>query len=734
MKNRRFLQALIFILIVAIKPVCANEQEVAVISGNLDFGDFKQNQRSLSALLHQTVTAVALQNNLKVSTLLFQNDQCDTSFCGYQSLNDLINNESLPSVALVINVNAGLSTGIQAVDLVSQQVLSSITIELGESVLAEPNLSKSAQSAYAKALEQAISDASLLVIQQLKENKKSYQISFNVEALTQTELQYIETKLRSFSAQIGGEFTLLKNQVAQSWLFSGGLNEGWFLQYDSEFRLISTATPTQVWQSFTQVINDANLSITIEGNTITVARKGPAFLLQKLLLTLLIVILIYALLNYIWWQFVSAKLQILDAQKHATRWLKLYQLWLYSPFYIPLDIKRQALDLKQQLNLSQQYSLEIKQALSKQQVEQAKYLLSQLSATDRSFAELSELKKEIEQQEKQVLSQSNQTLQVKECLSSAVNALTQGQNYQAYYFCYLAKKHCQTEQYQEIAAIDKLLQKIASRAKQNLQEASAETVANLIVKKSLESPDSGAEMTAVGRHYLLSNHKQIQIGRDNNTLRTDQECLYVPVNHSAVSSFHKHLKIENAKGLFTALDLGSKNGTWLNQTLLDGHPRVLETEEIISLSAKQGTTPLQFCISTDSINQSLKIELDKTNAVLFDRSHLINVWNNFIDITSSDFWLVGAGIYLCFDNKQGLYFSHLHELSKSPLVLAKIFHKDTWKIRPEQDDPLSNRLVINDATLIGEVVLESSTKIDYQQHSIQLSYASDKGLIENQYA
>jgi hypothetical protein len=707
----------------------ASEHQLVVLNGNINFANFEQDKTSLSAMLHQTVTGIALQNNLKVSNWSPANGQCDSSFCGYSSLAQLqaaVLSQSAseamdvsPSISVIINVNGDASLGIQAVDLVSQELLSSIKLNLPEQLASTSSLNE-----YTSALEKTVSDASLLVFQQLKQSKKLYQVLLKFKELSKDETQAIQSKLTGLASHMSAKLELKNSSVSNAWL--GG---NWFLQFDSQFELLSQSTPTRVWQSITPVTQELDLIVSFDNNEILVTRQGTAFMAQKSALIALVLLVMYLLVNYVWWQIMSVRLQVLSTQSEVSRWLMLYKRWYYSPFYLPDTIKRQAVDIKQQQSLCQQYTSQIKQALLQQNWQQAQSLLTQVKSLDQSHESIPELEQAIASHNQTQQSLERQNDQVKSALSSAVSALSQGNVYHAYYFCHLAKAQCSSTQYQEIAALDKLLMKISAAIEDKIDSHGIKRKANITVAyKGLETLSikdrASQESQKSGIKEVISTAKQLQIGRGNSLIHNDATTLDIHVNHGAVSSLNKHCKIEYQNGVYLCSDLGSKNGTWLNQSLLDTQAQIIEQQAVLSLSAKQATTPLQFRISTDAINQSLKLQLDKENITLYDKAQLNRVWRDFHQIESTHYWLAGEGIYLCYDVLDGFHFCHLHQLESKESILAKLYFEKSWRLSPQKSDEMQDKLFINDAPLIGEVLLDASVNIRFNKTSLSLEYDS----------
>jgi hypothetical protein len=450
MKSPKAMFTLIFLLMFSslYNDLKASEHQLVVLNGNINFANFEQDKTSLSAMLHQTVTGIALQNNFKVSNWSPANGQCDSSFCGYPSLAQLqatvlsqSSSEAMdlsPSISIIINVNGSASLGIQAVDLISQELVSSIKLNLPEQLASTPSLNE-----YASAIEKTAADASLLVLQQLKQNKKLYQVLLNFKDLSKDETQAIQSKLTGLASRMSAKLDLKSSSVSNAWL--GG---NWFLQFDSQFELLSQSTPTQVWQSITPITQELNLLVSFDNNEIVVARQGTAFMAEKSALIMLMFLVMYMLVNYVWWQIMSARLQVLSTQSEVSRWLMLYKRWYYSPFYLPVNLKRQAVDIRQQQSLCLQYVSQINQALLQQNWQQAQNLLTQVKSIDQSHESIPDLEQAIASHNQSQQNLERQNDQVKSALSSAVTALSQGNVYQAYYFCHLAKTQCSATQYQ----------------------------------------------------------------------------------------------------------------------------------------------------------------------------------------------------------------------------------------------------------------------------------------------
>lgn len=722
---------LLLAIVVSFNTVASSEKHrVVVLNGSVNYGIFENNKKTLNALIQQTVTSIALQNNLKVVTWDSSYGACEKSFCGYQNadrLNDaLLEQGSKPSISLLVHVNDLSSVGIQAIDLLSREIVSSITLDLPKELLTRPT-----QNQYTVALERVVSDVGLLVIQQIRNSKHLYKFELSFVDLTQTETQALQANLNTLGERVDSDIDLIRSEVVSAWL-----TDNWFLLFDSTFSVTTSISPTEFWQLLVPITEKSALSMTFNDSNITVSRKGTAFLFQKILISVVTVASVYLIINYLWWQFMSARLQVLSAQNRVSKWLSIYHLWHYSPFVLPQVIKTQAYDIKQQKKLCDQYSLEIQKAIDSQRWQQANDWLSQLKTIDREHWEIFELEQVISNGIHSENSLSLNTSQVKLSLSSAVNALSQGSIYHAYYYCHSAKKQCNSTQYQELAAIDKLLVKVSKAVTDRLLKQDINTHAELRVVS--QNISTGISTKLANLNYVLSNKKRIQLGRGHQALSDSSAYLpdtcFFQIKHSAVSSFHKHLLISKEHGEFFCSDLGSKNGTWLNQSFLDERLTPILQNDTISLSAKQGATPVQFLISTDKVNQSLLLQLDKANVSLFDKGQLTSIWRNFNEIESTDFWLVGEGIYVCFDDTEGLYLCHLYQLSNVDLVIAKIIHDGAWHIVPDENEQLIESLYINDALLVGKVCLESNVSIRYRHATLTFKYDTHQKLTESDHA
>jgi len=641
---------------------------------------------------------------------------CQQGLCGQNSSEALIQmvRESMGNVSLVILYSIDSSSGVlmQAFDPLNRKLTFSVEL---------PFIG-SQQSISDAQIRRSLLDASYLLIKQIKSQKRVFNVAFSLSGFSQSQLSMLFDIFKSLDVKPSDvRLTRSELDVASPSLFSHWQTN------TATFSVATSATATQVWQMLQQAKQqkDVNMNIAFNEDPLEFNLQGigDPFAIQKLMVAAASLLVIYLLISFTIFLIYSRRLAVYAQHRRMTDWAMLYQKWKQLPVYVPKKLSHFAVEVQQDIKLASELIVVSQDMLNQDDKSAALAHLERAKAIDIAHTKILPLDDLLNASSQNKYLETERLADLKQHVQKSVSCLHQAQFPQAYYYAYSAQQLCNIDEYQERAAIKKLLQKIDSAAIANINNLTL-TITNTEVET--EQICHGRRVTTCissASHCLIGRPLMPQTPDDSNGLS-------IPINHPSASRIGRQCKIEVTQQQFFLCDQNSSNGTWLNNKKISPKlAQALKTQDTIALANQDDLSPLIFVCKLDEQQQSLMISLDPKISEFHDIPILQNTWHDLPHILNRQWWLVGQGLYLCAKSgdeenqktleknlqtaKNGLYWANLNEIETTAQVLGVLEFGLGWYFSPDKGLIKSRALCLDETIMLGKVRLREHNQISF---------------------
>lgn len=635
-------------------------------------------------------------------------DDCTQALCGQETLDKAfaVITKKAPNVQLVIVYS--LNRSLAGVYSLNYRLLDPLSFAIRHSnslnglSIANQNEAFAAGQALGRDIELHLQTTALINT-----------FSLTLSGFLLDELAGLSTYILSNSPQ--SKLLLLNSREQDHWVTSALIS--------NEYQLQSKLSASQLKQLLQQYFNRQNLEVsaqyTLKKQQLNIQRLGNPNA-PSLITTLIIALLLLALLaGLVRRQYLHFYLQEYTRKRNAEAWLSCYEKASFRAYGLKSKWGSQLSYWRRLLRDADDFAKQAKVYFDAGDVNTAKVFLSKAMHANSANQQARSLLHQITDYEAntQQLSENEQWIHNK--VAKAMNNYRQQQVIKALRRAYQAHARATQDKglKRQAKAIKKLINKIKTESK---------TSVSALMLNCSSDPSS----------HLICQNQSVQIGRlpsrsDTAWISNQDSVFYI--NHKSISRIGQQCQIERSEIGFELVDLGSKNGNFVNQERLEPKQRyLLQHGDVVQLGSKSLASSVRLDVNLSNNRNLLQLSFAQQTSALLDKLELNKIWPDNALATRTTLSCVQQGCMLLFNpNTRKMLVAdagecRLQDAEFMPVCAINLGQSASIA-------PCDNALDVQiDATpLLGEVPLICPCNVafickDGQQISFQLSeYDSD---------
>ena len=639
-------------------------------------GDEKTSQ-SIELALSKALKNKGFSTNINQSTSLCDPDCDPTSVALYESVLSLY-----PGAEIVIFYNESQNdvSTITAIDVLSMDALAKISLPKTASV----------------SINQRYKDMSVLLIDELNSLGGFKRLSINISGFSMNEIAPVSSFLLSLSAN--NQIKLIETSQVESFFST-------FIPIiDTTYSLSTDIPSTHLINEFRRFWDLQDISVTVEYNRLSseLIIKRVALPYWPSLVTVLLTILMC--FSFLFWlnkrRRIQSRLTEFAHKKQADDWLRLYDKsnkpwirlshhWINKASYWR-QIKKESLQLEKQAKLFFEAG----------DVNTAKLFITKALNINTNSPEANTLIKIIEQEEKNVAQLNDEEQWIRNKIAKAMINLRNGNYYKALRQAYQAEARCgqQKALKKQLKAIKKLVNKIL------FQSAFRVDRVNIKLTDALDVLSIGCE-------------DEVFIGRDDSWI-PEQGIGVMQFLHKGLSRIGQHAKLTLSADGLGLFELGSTNGTFLNNKRVKSNQEyMLQQDDLIVLAAKSTQQGLAQRVKHAFHSDFYCFEFPNENAKEGVVAEYTKVWSDYMQSVNRTFIIAKRTVYICLDRTDKNLFCALQ--LPDPNRATALF---TISLFPYLSiEPLQSASIhLKGEEVLGKTALQLPAEISYKDQKIQM--------------
>jgi hypothetical protein len=495
-----------------------------------------------------------------------------------------------------------------------------------------------------------------------------------------------------------------------------------------QFELSTSVSPSQFREQMSRLFNRMDVNVETkfikQENLFETTRAQSPYTAQLFVLWSLIIILLSGTFLVVFWSWVQFKLNLYESGNQSEKWLRLVKaLQLFPlPFLCREKWRKQLPHWEKRISQADIWYDNAHQLLRNHEIESANVFVKKSLEVNASNIAAQALESAIAEQlsKHQVIDDERQKF--KGLVTEAVEIAQAGNLYKALEKAYLALALCQSHESQNLPVIDLQI----------------DSTKNLIKRISANKSHrcAGLKLISSDQRVHINCGDSMRIGRSpksndkiqsSDKQRTDkQNSIDLTFPQDTLSRVNKSIVVSREEHGFSARDIGSTNGLWLQykQCEADKAYFLNETDQLhLTPPDEIGSVGIQ--VSRILSNKSICLRLCQ-NAVLPNIN--LDSTNNFINPSeyAEDCWyLSNEAFYLVCPSDYYIWYSELewkaaksrHEDSSLSKEVLKIDMKEGVWLHILSND---YEVKINDDRIIGPVPLPLISQLSVNDYLIDI--------------
>jgi pSer/pThr/pTyr-binding forkhead associated (FHA) protein len=515
------------------------------------------------------------------------------------------------------------------------------------------------------------------------------------------------------------------------------LFDRYFAVYDSEYRLTTSLTASQLNDSLAQFFTQQNVQPSFEfshsgeaGKQLIVKRLGnpyaPSLVTNVILFSLLVVLLIILLRR----QYLDFYLREYAKTRQGDDWLETYQKARFVLYFLKKKWQGHEILWERLCRDSNDLANQAKMYFDASDVNTAKLFVSKALHTNANNGvaiELMDAIKRLESNSK-VLSDNEQWIRNK--IAKAMNNYRQNHPLKALKQLYQAHAMA-AKSFSEKSIEGKSIEGKSAAGKEKSLKKQSKAIKKLIkqINQKFSTQVSAITINCSSdpTSLIVCQNQVVHIGRMpskvDDTWISGQDSVHY-INHRCVSRMGQQCYVQNIDTGFYIVDENSKNGTYLNELALQhNHVTALKHKDKLRIGGGEPLVSVNLKVSISDGRQLLKLRHNMAEYALLSRNDLNKVWPDNALSLMTELNVIKSTVKLCFDPiNQLMLLQDVNDVKKSKkkayVDLCLIRLGENAMIIPLQD---ANDFEIDTVPFAGEMPLILPCNIRYQDSQIQLS-------------